>query len=226
MYPATCNLQRLATRNPQPDDEELLVSVPPTSLPADIVIRAPKTDGEIEAFFTFANSVFSPSTPVEEVRSWQRWVQEEPGYHIGQMRCAFRDGRIVGTCLMHERTLRLGPARPAVAPVLLRALLPLWEERWRRAGLPYTGLLGVRIEGGEGAAITVRQERGHLSPTDDAPADRLSLPAEAFTQLICGYRSLDWALAARELPLPEGTHEALWALLPREPIWIPGSDAF
>lgn len=415
-----------------------------TASPSNVTIRPPKTPAEVEAAFCFAHRAFAPDATLEQVLSWQRWVETEPSYRCEQVRCAFHDDRVVATCMAYSRVMRMGrarlpvacigavatdadyrrqgiasalmcdaiayargrkdalllldgipgfyrrfgyanvfdpvwhaieqkealalepspytvrrvepgdypallglyerhhstrpggfvralerwerdlaitppdrrppvvvdasgrlrgyltfdwehhgsrasevvaedwpavvallqwharmldgepeppdrlqwplpedgvtfqlladrltlkthavrrpyagwQARPAFAPVLLAALLPLWGDRWGRTAVPYTGLLGIRIEGDEGASLVLRLERGRLRQAEGEPAEWLALSADAFTQLICGYRTLEWILARRGETFSEGVLAALRVLFPHEPIWIPGSDSF
>ena len=412
--------------------------------PAGIAIRPPATPDEVDDFFLFANRAFAPEASVKAARGWQRWVEGSPGYHTGQLRAAFCEGRVVGTCAVYERVMRLGPARlltgcigavatapayrrrgiagallsdaigfararghalllldgipdyyrrfgfvdvfdpiwravdreavlalapspyavrpctlddapallelyerhygarpggftrrverwardladtppgwyppvavdtaghvrgylafnwehhgarasevaaddwpaalallrchaeivgampepsaellwplpegsathqallgnllfrsqmthrpfagwqarPAAADVLLTSLAPLWEARWRRSASPHAGVLGIRITGEGGATLALRVARERLGCTAEAPADVLALPPDAFIQLVCGYRPLDWLLACYPSDLSDGAREALRVLFPHEPIWIPGSDSF
>jgi len=59
---------------------------------------------------------------------------------------------------------------------------------------------------------------------DDAPTVRL--PSAVFTQLIFGYRPVEWAMAQPGVAVSPHLRAPLETLFPLTPVWIAGSDAF
>jgi predicted N-acetyltransferase YhbS len=104
-----------------------------------------------------------------------------------------------------------------------RALLPTWQQRWQ-AGWP--GSLSLTV--GALGTITLTNENGAVTVAAASPAADLALHlTEAhLTQLVFGYRPVDWV--ARQ-PGAEGELAAwqmLATLFPHQPAWIPTSDGF
>jgi GNAT superfamily N-acetyltransferase len=81
-----------------------------------LTIRAVEGDAEADAFFALAAATFpgyhhthcTPAPGGSLAAGWRRFVEASPGRVPGQVRGAFRDGRLVGGYLHEERWLVLG----------------------------------------------------------------------------------------------------------------------
>lgn len=144
-------------------------------------------------------------------------------------------------------------ARPADLPTLYRALLPLWQQRWQQHQGPghdgWGGILTLDVDGEiahlDLSGPEVRLDLPARKPAserksatggdaqrnqDDAAEDDASatvrLPSAIFTQLIFGYRPVEWATAQPGVTVPPRPRASLETLFPVTPVWIAGSDAF
>jgi len=143
-------------------------------------------------------------------------------------------------------------ARPADPPTLYRALLPLWQQRRQHnAGADDRsggggGVLTLDVDGDvahldlsgpeigldvparksapERKTAAGQDDQGATDDADDASTVRL--PSAVFTQLIFGYRPVEWALAQPGVTAPPHLRTPLETLFPLTPVWIAGSDAF
>lgn len=77
---------------------------------SEFVIRQPATEAEVEAFFQLAWTVFHSADAPESYPFWRDRYFRAPGFQTWQMIGAYADGEHVGGCLLHRRTLELGPA--------------------------------------------------------------------------------------------------------------------
>jgi len=77
----------------------------------DLTIRPPATSEEVDAFFRLAGAEFMPSSGPDGIDGWRDSTLTAPGFDRSQIRCAYRDGLVVGGCLVFPRRLRAGPAR-------------------------------------------------------------------------------------------------------------------
>lgn len=113
------------------------------------IVRPASTPSEVDAFFRLATRTFAPEAPLESAAGdWRDYLLSSPDFHPAQLRGAFRGDEYLGGCIVHERTLRLGPARIWTACVGAVAVHP---DR-RRCGVASTLLSD---------AAAFARERGH-----------------------------------------------------------------
>jgi predicted N-acetyltransferase YhbS len=115
-------------------------------------------------------------------------------------------------------------ARLVSLPALAQALLPAWQERWRRSLAHWSGTIALMV--GEDTC-TLHVDGTHLQLLD-APenAIRVRLSPQRFTQLVLGYRPVAFTLRQEAQSLPEVVVDVLTILFPPGPTWIPVSDWF
>jgi GNAT superfamily N-acetyltransferase len=85
---------------------------------ADIVVRPPASDREIDAFFQLAAAHFVRDVPTPiAAADLRRHVTTAPGADSGGVRAAFRHGACLGGYLIEPRVMRIGRARLPVGGV-------------------------------------------------------------------------------------------------------------
>ena len=110
-------------------------------------------------------------------------------------------------------------------PLLVQALLPLWNERWQQR----------QQEWAEQFALTVSDYTIYLellpgdiqvveSLTDSAL--QVSLSQQVFMQLFVGFRSITWAVLQPGQSIPGELIPVLNVLFPLGQTWIAGTDGF
>jgi len=116
-------------------------------------------------------------------------------------------------------------ARIVSFSALVQSLLPLWQERWQRHQIEWTGSL----------AFVVDEEKCILefSPTAMRLIDQLSggkqevrFSQQVFTQLVFGFRPVTWAAIQAGQHVPDELISVLNVLFPHKQSWIAGSDYF
>lgn len=78
---------------------------------ASIVVRPLSSAEEYTLYSRLADTAFSDPPSEESLRRWQAYVRESPDFRSEQMRGVFRDGQLMGGCVVHERQLQMGAAR-------------------------------------------------------------------------------------------------------------------
>lgn len=82
------------------------------TIPSDLQIRSLTTHTEIDIYFRLNADVFRPDEDTSLVAAQrQRFVVEDPDFHLQQRRGAFLGDIYVGGYALLERTMCLGPAR-------------------------------------------------------------------------------------------------------------------
>src|SRR5579859_4887996 len=76
-----------------------------------LTVRPLISDAEIKLHCQFADHAFSNHPSPENALRWQQILTTQPGYRPGQIRGVFRDGEQMGSCIIHERRLRMGEAQ-------------------------------------------------------------------------------------------------------------------
>ncbi len=69
-------------------------------------------------------------------------------------------------------------------------------------------------------------DKGEDDGNNGNDASTVRLPSAVFTQLVFGYRPVEWAMAQPGVAIPPRLRAPLEALFPVTPVWIAGSDAF
>ncbi|MFL5629520.1 MAG: enhanced intracellular survival protein Eis [Ktedonobacteraceae bacterium] len=78
---------------------------------SSLVVRPLASSEEYNAYFRLADVTFSNKPSEEDAQQWMRFLTQSPGFRAEQLRAAFRDGQLMGGCILHERALRMGAAR-------------------------------------------------------------------------------------------------------------------
>ena len=78
---------------------------------ASIIVRPLASAEEYTLYSRLADTAFSRPPSEESVRRWQEYVRQSPDFRDEQMRGVFRDGQLMGGCVVHERLLQMGAAR-------------------------------------------------------------------------------------------------------------------
>lgn len=108
---------------------------------------------------------------------------------------------------------------------LVQSVLPLWQNRWQKHHIEWTGVL----------ALVVDKERCtlELSPSRLRLVDRLSNEGQevrfsqhGFTQLVFGFRPVSWAAIQAGQHVPDELVPIIDVLFPHKQSWIAGSDYF
>ncbi len=116
-------------------------------------------------------------------------------------------------------------ARMVSFSALVQSLLPLWQDRWQKHPLEWTGVLALAV--GEERCIL------DLSPSLVRLVDRLSseeqevrFSQQVFTQLVFGFRPITWAAIQAGQHIPAELVPILDTFFPYKQSWIAGSDYF
>ena len=116
-------------------------------------------------------------------------------------------------------------ARMVSFSALVQSVLPLWQNRWQKHHIEWTGVL----------VLVVDKERCtlELSPSRLRLVDRLSSERQevrcsqsVFTQLVFGFRPVSWAAIQAGQYVPGELVPILDVLFPHKQSWIAGSDYF
>ena len=116
-------------------------------------------------------------------------------------------------------------ARMVSFSTLVQSFLPLWQDRWQRHQIEWTGAL----------ELVVNDERCNLelSPSSMLLVDNLSgaeqevrFSQQVFTQLVFGFRPVTWAAIQTGQYVPDEFVPILDVLFPYKQSWIAGSDYF
>ena len=116
-------------------------------------------------------------------------------------------------------------ARMVSFSALIQSLMPLWQDRWQKRHIEWTGVL----------ALVVDEEKCafELSPSSMLLVDNLSgeeqevrFSQQVFTQLVFGFRPVTWAALQAGQYIPDELIPILDVLFPHKQSWIAGSDYF
>jgi hypothetical protein len=116
-------------------------------------------------------------------------------------------------------------ARTGSVQALAEAMLPEWQERWQHSAANAPGALTFAL-GEDRFTLEVSQAGIRLLESPPTQTYTLSLTAQAFTQVLFGYRPLAWVLAQAGQRVPDDLLPTLQALFPPVTTWIAGSDDF
>ena len=116
-------------------------------------------------------------------------------------------------------------ARMVSFPSLVQSLLPLWQGRWQKHRIEWTGVLALAVD--EDKCML------ELSPSLVRLVDRLfseeqevRFSQQVFTQLVFGFRPVTWATIQASQHVPGELVPILDVLFPHKQSWIAGSDYF
>lgn len=116
-------------------------------------------------------------------------------------------------------------ARVAHLPTLIQALVPLWQERWRRSTHPWSGTLALTIDTSTFLLLLQGEELSLLEQASQA-GKQVVLSQQALIQLLFSYRPVEWIAQQPKQSIPEELIATLQVLFPQLDTWIAGSDAF
>jgi predicted N-acetyltransferase YhbS len=116
-------------------------------------------------------------------------------------------------------------ARLVDLAVLARELLPEWQARWRRSLAHWSGTLSLLIDD-ETCTFHIDGSELHLHAGPEQPAASIRLTAQAFMQLVFGYRSISQLLGEEIQAIGTAVRSVLDILFPLGHTWIPSSDMF
>ncbi len=85
---------------------------------SQFIIRPPESPEELTEHVKGHLETFPPDVVSEDIVTRRvRRLTTYPGYRREQIRCAYRDGKLLGGCRIYERQLRMGAARLATGCV-------------------------------------------------------------------------------------------------------------
>ncbi len=116
-------------------------------------------------------------------------------------------------------------ARLVDLAVLARELLPEWQARWRRSLAHWSGTLSLLIDD-EACSFHINGSELHLHTGPEQPVASIRLTAQAFMQLVFGYRSIGQILGQEIQVIDPAIRSTLDILFPTGHTWIPSSDMF
>jgi predicted N-acetyltransferase YhbS len=116
-------------------------------------------------------------------------------------------------------------ARLSNLPTLMQELLPEWQARWRRALAHWSGDISLLIDD-ETCTLHIDGRELQLRDRPVPPLSIVRLTAQAFMQLVFGYRSINQLVEQETQPLAPDLRSALDILFPIDHAWIPSSDMF
>jgi hypothetical protein len=117
-------------------------------------------------------------------------------------------------------------ARLVDLSVLAQEFLPEWQARWRLSLASWSGAISLLIDD---AACTFHIDGHELQSytrPEQSASTSIRLTAQAFMQLVFGYRSIDQLLSQETQPLARDVRSVLNILFPTGHTWIPSSDMF
>ncbi|MCL4546022.1 MAG: GNAT family N-acetyltransferase [Chloroflexi bacterium] len=116
-------------------------------------------------------------------------------------------------------------ARIADPAVLMRAMLPRWQELWAAVRPAWRGVLALVVD--DVAFPLALSDAGlQLCASERIPDLAVRLTRQVFLQLLFGYRPLAWAVRQTGQEIPESARPVLARLFASHAFWIPRSDWF
>ncbi len=130
---------------------------------------------------------------------------------------------------VHEQTFRHRNAgwmaRLVNLPVLTRAMLPEWQERWKHSLANFSGDISL-IVGDEAFTLRIEGSSLQLVSVPLGTAHTFQLTPEFFIQVLFGYYPIIRVLQQHGHSLPDDLATVLTILFPTGQTWIPPSDWF
>lgn len=84
---------------------------------------------EYDTFLRMADIAFSPQPSEESFQGWKQFITHRPDFRPEQMRGVFRDGQLLGGCILHEYVLRMGAARISTGCIGAVVTLPDYRKQ-------------------------------------------------------------------------------------------------
>ncbi len=116
-------------------------------------------------------------------------------------------------------------ARLVDLAVLAQELLPALQARWRRALAHWSGTLSLLIDDAT-CTFQINGSELHLHAGAEQSVASIRLTAQAFMQLVFGYRSISQLLGQEIQGIDPAVRSVLDILFPSGHTWIPSSDMF
>jgi predicted N-acetyltransferase YhbS len=116
-------------------------------------------------------------------------------------------------------------ARLVDLPTFAQAMLPEWQERWRRSLSQWSGTLLLAV-GDASCVLQIEGTELRLVNQGSGAAEAIHLTPELFTQVVFGYRSVAWAVQHSGQLVNNELLAVLNVLFPLGHTWIPASDWF
>lgn len=123
----------------------------------------------------------------------------------------------------HHRPRAGWMARPVNLDAVVRAALPVWQERWWRHGITRAGQWTLAI-GDEAWRLTAGSGELQLAERSADDVLTIQLTPQVFTQILFGYRPVVWAAAQPGQSIPQDLVPLLEHLLPLGRAWITPTD--
>jgi GNAT superfamily N-acetyltransferase len=116
-------------------------------------------------------------------------------------------------------------ARLVRLSALAQAMLPEWQARWRRSLSHWLGDVPL-IVGEETCVLRIDDTELRLVNQPVMSTDAVRLTPQAFTQIVFGYRPVDYFVNQEEQGIKSDLLSVLDVLFPSGHTWIPSSDWF
>ncbi len=116
-------------------------------------------------------------------------------------------------------------ARIVSFPDLVKSLLPLWQDRWQKRHLDWTGSF-VLVNDEERCMLEFSPATIRQVNRPSGGEQEVSFSQQVFTQLVFGFRPVTWAAIQAGQHMPGELIPILDVLFPHKQSWIAGSDYF
>lgn len=110
-------------------------------------------------------------------------------------------------------------------PLLVQALLPLWNERWQQRRQGWTGYLALTVSDST-VYLELLPDYIQIVESLSGPAQQVILNQQIFMQLFFGFRSIAWAVLQTGQFIPAKLIPVLSILFPLGHVWVAGTDGF
>ena len=116
-------------------------------------------------------------------------------------------------------------ARMVSFSALIQSLMPLWQDRWQKHHIEWTGVLALVIDE---VKCTLELSPSNMLLVDNLSGEELEVrfSQQVFTQLVFGFRPVTWAAIQTGQYIPDELIPILDVLFPHKQSWIAGSDYF
>jgi predicted N-acetyltransferase YhbS len=116
-------------------------------------------------------------------------------------------------------------ARMVSFSALVQSLLPLWQDRWQKHHVEWTGVVVLTVDE-ERCTLELAQSLVRLVDRFARKEQEVRFSQQVFTQLVLGFRPVSWAAKQTGQHVPGEFIPILDVLFPHKQSWIAGSDYF